>query len=91
MRLIAFGGDERMRGALLAAGRAGWETLHIEDAADVPGEMPPAQAVMLPWPRSFREERLISAKGGLERERVLAPWRRWTRCLRARASSATET
>ena len=35
MRLIAFGGDERMRGALLAAGRAGWETLHIEDAADV--------------------------------------------------------
>ena len=72
MRLIAFGGDERMRGALLAAGRAGWETLHIEDAADVPDEMPPAQAVMLPWPRSFREERLISAKGGLERERVLA-------------------
>ena len=44
MRLIAFGGDERMRGALLAAGRAGWETLHIEDAADVPDEMPPAQA-----------------------------------------------
>lgn len=72
MRLIAFGGDERMRGALLAAGRAGWETLHIEDAADVPDEMPTAQAVMLPWPRSFREERLISAKGGLERERVLA-------------------
>ena len=72
MRLIAFGGDERMRGALLAAGRAGWETLHIEDAADVPDEMPPVQAVMLPWPRSFREERLISAKGGLERERVLA-------------------
>ena len=72
MRLIAFGGDERMRGALLAAGRAGWETLHIEDAADVPDEMPPAQAVMLPWPRSFREERLISAKVGLERERVLA-------------------
>ena len=64
MRLIAFGGDERMRGALLAAGRAGWETLHIEDAADVPDEMPPAQAVMLPWPSSFREERLISAKAG---------------------------
>ena len=72
MRLIAFGGDERMRGALLAAGRAGWETLHIEDAADVPDEMPPAQAVMLPWPSSFREERLVSAKVGLERERVLA-------------------
>ncbi|MFR5794449.1 MAG: hypothetical protein ACLUI3_01975 [Christensenellales bacterium] len=71
MRLIAFGGDEDARGA---AGRRarGLETLHIEDAADVPDEMPPAQAVMLPWPRSFREERLISAKGGLERERVLA-------------------
>ena len=48
-------GRGRMRGALLAAGRAGWETLHIEDAADVPDEMPPAQAVMLPWPRGFRE------------------------------------
>ncbi|MFR2150532.1 MAG: hypothetical protein ACLS7Z_08460 [Christensenellales bacterium] len=35
MRLIAFGGDEDAR-ALLAARRAGWETLHIEDAADVP-------------------------------------------------------
>ncbi|MFR8176926.1 MAG: hypothetical protein ACLVB5_07520 [Christensenellales bacterium] len=64
-------GREDARGA---AGRRarGLETLHIEDAADVPDEMPPAQAVMLPWPRSFREERLISAKGGLERERVLA-------------------
>ena len=72
MRLIAFGGDERMRGALLAAGRAGWETLHIEEEADVPGEMPSAQAVMLPWPRSFREEKLVSMKGGLTRERVLA-------------------
>ena len=72
MRLIAFGGDERMRGALLAAGRAGWETLHIEEEADVPGEMPSAQAVMLPWPRSFREEKLVSMKGGLMRERVLA-------------------
>ena len=77
MRLIAFGGDERMRGALLAAGRAGWETLHIEDAADVPDEMPPAQAVMLPWPRSFREERLIPAcravlAGGDVKEEELA-------------------
>ena len=72
MRLSAFGGDERMRGALLAAGRAGWETLHIEEEADVPGEMPSAQAVMLPWPRSFREEKLVSMKGGLMRERVLA-------------------
>ena len=39
MRLIAFGGDERMRGALAAAEQAGWETLHIEREEDV--EMPP--------------------------------------------------
>ncbi len=36
MRLIAFGGGREDARALLAAGRAGWETLHIEDAADVP-------------------------------------------------------
>lgn len=35
MRLIAFGGDERMRGALAAAEQAGWETLHIEREEDV--------------------------------------------------------
>ena len=31
MRLIAFGGDERMRGALAAAEQAGWELslIHI--------------------------------------------------------------
>ena len=70
MRLIAFGGDERMRGVLLAAGRAGWETLHIEREEDV--EMPPVEAVMLPWPKSFREDKLVSAQGTLTRESVLA-------------------
>lgn len=72
MRLIAFGGDERMRGALLAAERAGWETLHIREEGDVPADMPAAQAVMLPWPRSFREDQLVSQKETLTRERVLA-------------------
>ena len=71
MRLMAFGGDERMRGALLAAGQAGWETLHIEREEDIPAEMPNAQAVMLPWPRSFREEQLVGQKETLTRERVL--------------------
>lgn len=42
MRLIAFGGDERMRGALAAAEQAGWETLHIEREEDVE---------MRPWRR----------------------------------------
>ena len=59
MRLIAFGGDESMRGALAAAEQAGWETLHIEREEDV--EMPPVEAVMLPWPKSFREDKLVSA------------------------------
>ena len=72
MRLIAFGGDERMCGALLAAEHAGWETLHIELETDIPAEMPGAQAVMLPWPRSFREEQLVSQRESLTRERVLA-------------------
>ena len=70
MRLIAFGGDERMRGALAAAEQAGWETLHIEREEDV--EMPPVEAVMLPWPKSFREDKLVSAQGTLTRESVLA-------------------
>ena len=72
MRLIAFGVDERMRGALAAAEQAGWETLHIEREADIPAEMPSAQAVMLPWPKSFREDKLVSPKETLTRERVLA-------------------
>ena len=70
MRLIAFGGDERMRGALAAAEQAGWETLHIERDEEV--EMPPVEAVMLPWPKSFREDKLVSAQGTLTRESVLA-------------------
>lgn len=37
MRLIAFGGDERMRGALAARRAGGLETLHIEREEDVEG------------------------------------------------------
>ena len=33
MRLLAFGGDRRMEGALAAARRAGWETAHIREEA----------------------------------------------------------
>ena len=67
MRLIAFGGDDRMLGALDAARRAGWDTLHIRDEA--PQEPLRADAVLLPWPHSFREGRLVG--GGLTKEQVL--------------------
>lgn len=74
MRLVAFGGDERMRGALLAAEKAGWEALHVACEADVPPEIGHADAVLLPWPHSFRDERLVTAEPnrGLGRERVLS-------------------
>ena len=67
MRLLAFGGDRRMEGALAAARRAGWETAHIrEEAQQAIGRF---DAAMLPWPRSFEGGRLIG--GGLDRARVL--------------------
>ena len=69
MRLLCFGGDERMRGALEAARGAGWEALHIRCEEDA-GEELSADAVMLPWPRSFEEEKLTGT--ALTRERVLA-------------------
>ena len=67
MRLIAFGGDDRMLGAVDAARRAGWDALHIRDEA--PQEPLRSDAVLLPWPHSFREGKLIG--GGLAQEQVL--------------------
>lgn len=58
MRLVAFGGDARMLGVLSAARRAGWETGYICRAADAPEKKGNADAVMLPWPHSFREGKL---------------------------------
>ena len=74
MRLIAFGGDERMLGVLQAAQQAGWETVHIAGEDDVPEQLEGADAVMLPWPRSFRDDRLVAAPGAkpMNRERVLS-------------------
>lgn len=69
MRLLCFGGDERMRGALETARAAGWEARHIRDEEDVQEELY-ADAVMLPWPRSFENGRLVG--GGLTREQTLA-------------------
>lgn len=70
MRLVVFGGDRRIQGALMRARGAGWETLHICGEEDVPKEMSGADAVLLPWPHSFREEKLVG--GALDKERVLA-------------------
>ena len=83
MRLIAFGGDERMRGRCWPPARGLGDACISRMRRTFPTKCRPAQAVMLPWPRSFREERLISAKGGLERERVLARSRPAARCWRA--------
>ena len=58
-----------MRGALEAARAAGWEARHIRDEDDAGAELC-ADAVMLPWPRSFENGRLVG--GGLTREQTLA-------------------
>ena len=69
MRLVAFGGDARMLGALDAAKRAGWETAYVCREEDAPQAGTWADAVMLPWPHSFREGRLMGTE--LLRERTL--------------------
>jgi len=70
MRLCVFAGDERLRGAVLAAQAAGWETTHICTEDDVPGRWDKTDAVLLPWPRSFEEGRLVG--GTLTKERTLS-------------------
>lgn len=55
MRLIACGGDARMLGALEAAKKAGWDTDYIcrkEELESLPAN---ADALLLPWPHSFRD------------------------------------
>ena len=70
MRLVAFGGDARMLGALEAAKRAGWETAYVCREEDAPQAGTWADAVMLPWPRSFEDGKLTGTQ--LPRERALA-------------------
>ncbi|MBR3794442.1 MAG: NAD(P)-binding domain-containing protein [Clostridia bacterium] len=60
MRLVAFGGDARMLGALEAAERAGWETRHIMTQEQ--NVTPEADAALLPWPHSFREGLLVGTQ-----------------------------
>ena len=70
MRLAVFGGDERMQGAIAAAKEAGWDALQISRESDVPKNWERIDAVMLPWPHSFREEQLVGSE--MTKERVLS-------------------
>ena len=70
MRLAVFGGDERMQGAIAAAKEAGWEALHICKEDDAPRNWESVDAVMLPWPHSFREGKITG--GEMTKEQVLS-------------------
>lgn len=63
MKLIALGGDARMLGALEAAKKAGWDTEYVcsQQEWDMPDH---ADAVLLPWPHSFRDELLCGTNLG---------------------------
>ena len=61
MRLIAFGGDERMRGACMAAQAAGWEAVHIACGQEADAAKEDADVVLLPWPVSVRDGHLTGA------------------------------
>ena len=58
-----------MLGALDAAKRADWETAYVCREEDAPQAGTWADAVMLPWPRSFEDGRLAGTQ--LPRERAL--------------------
>lgn len=70
MRLAVFGADERMLGAIAAAKEAQWETIHISGEEDAAKHWARIDAVMLPWPHSFREDALVG--GTISKERVLS-------------------
>ena len=67
MRLIAFGGDARMLGALEAAKKAGWDTTYVCKEEELESICQTADAVLLPWPHSFRDELLAGTTVSKER------------------------
>lgn len=71
MQLIAFGTDERMRGLIAAAERAGWACRQVTCDEETQEDLS-CDAAVLPWPRSFRDDILVGAKDSLSRERVLS-------------------
>lgn len=70
MRLIAFGADARTKGAVLAAQRAGWEAIQIQNEGDAEQIPDAAHAVLLPWPVSFKADVLTGTD--FSRERIMA-------------------
>lgn len=62
MQLIALGGDARMLGLLEAAKKAGWETVYISGEQDLAGMPDRSDAIVLPWPQSFRDEQLCGTQ-----------------------------
>ena len=72
MRLIAFGGDARMDGALAAAKKSGWETIHVRRKEDAPRGIR-ADAALLPWPVSFEGGMLAGGEMSMEDTMALLP------------------
>ncbi|MBR5301618.1 MAG: NAD(P)-binding domain-containing protein [Clostridia bacterium] len=66
MRLIVYGGDARMLGVLEAAKHAGWDADYITGEQDLKPKPDQADAVMLPWPHSFRDGLLCGTQIGKE-------------------------
>lgn len=68
MKLIALGGDARMLGAIEAAKKAGWDAAYAcsEQELDI---LTQAEAVLLPWPHSFRDGKLCGME--LDKSRVI--------------------
>ncbi|MBR2941868.1 MAG: hypothetical protein IKB82_00565 [Clostridia bacterium] len=71
MRLLAVGGDERMKGAVDVAKQAGWESHWQKDGRL--GQDATCDVLLLPWPRSFQNGRLVTLADGTGpgREEVL--------------------
>ena len=59
-----------MAGAAAAAGRAGWDTLHVCSAEDAQAIGDTADAVLLPWPHSFKQGKLFGTE--MEEEQALS-------------------
>jgi len=69
MRWIALGGDARILGAIEAAKKVGWDTEYIGSQQDLDRIGDHADAVLLPWPHSFRNELLCGTE--IEKKDVL--------------------
>lgn len=69
MQLIVFGGDARMLGAIESAKRAGWDAVYICSEIDISAIPERVDAVLLPWPHSFRDGLLVGTQ--LSKEFVL--------------------